>query len=273
MRLLLLQRMWSNRTMSYTDRTIKRLFISAHNECAMPCCSAPLLIEDIVVGEICHIHARSKKGPRYRPDFSLKDRDDFPNLLLLCKTCHTLVDSHEGSYPPDKLRQIKDDHERQGFRELTPTMKKQIEILAVFMKPKKRVSARSGDHGASVAVGRDNHGPITINQTTNHPRKASKYPPNSIGADANLAGYIDYLFAKAIDYWKPVRDMNPGRLGRKIKMRFKLGVRTRNHLSVDRFEELVNFIIEELLAKSPVGKKHTREGKKFVSSFSEWRNS
>jgi len=239
----------------------------------MPRCSAPLLIDDTVVAEICHIHARRKNGPRFRPDFSLRERDDFTNLLLLCRTCHKLIDSNEDNFPPAKLAQIKDDHEQKGFREMTPDIKKQIEVLATFMKPKKRVTAKSRDHGASVAVGRDNHGPITINQTTNHAKKASKYPPNSIGSDANLSGYVDYLFDKAIDYWKPAGTMPPGRLGKKIKTRFKLGnTRTRYHISVDRFEQLVRFIIEELLAKSPVGKMHLKRGSKFYSSFEEWRN-
>ena len=260
--------------MSYSDRTIKRLFVAAHNECAMPRCSAPLLVEETVVAEICHIHARRKNGPRYRPDFSLKERDDFPNLLLLCGTCHKLIDSNEDNYPPAKLIQIKADHEQKGFREITPKIRKQIEILATFMKPKKRVSAQSGEYGASVAVGRDNHGPITINQTTNHAKKPSKYPPNSIGADANLSGYIDYLFDKAIDYWKPVKNMNAGRLGKRIKTHFRLGnTRTRHSLSVDRFQALVTFIVEELLAKSPVGKMQIKRGNKYVSTFEEWRES
>lgn len=65
--------------------------------------------------------------------------------------------------------------------------------------------------------------------------------------------------------------MNPGRLGRKIKTRFRLKQRTRNHLTVDRFNELVDFLIKDLLEPSPVGKRHRRNGTKLCRTFEEWR--
>ena len=240
----------------------------------MPGCSSRLLIDDTVVADICHIHARRKNGPRYRADFSIAERNDFPNLLLLCKTCHKLVDANEIKYPPEKLKEIKQRHEQQGFREITPEIRNQIEVLSTFMRPKRRVRAKSVNSGASVAVGGDNHGNITINQNTHEAKKRSKYPPNSIGSDTNLSGYVDYLFGKAVDYWKPAENMGPGRLGSKIKKRFRLGSgRTRHHLAVERFDDLVNFIVEELLAKSPVGKRQISRENRFYSSFEEWRNS
>jgi hypothetical protein len=99
-----------------------------------------------------------------------------------------------------------------------------------------------------------------------------KYAANSIGADANLVNYIDYLFGLAIDYWKGVEAMNAGRLGKKIKTKFRLKLRTRNHLSVERFEVLVEFIIEELLKPSPAGKRHLRQGTKLCRTFEEFRS-
>jgi hypothetical protein len=72
--------------MSYSEVTIKRLFARSQNQCAMPKCSAPLIIGETVVGEICHIRARSKKGPRFDATLSAAQRDEFPNLLLLCST-------------------------------------------------------------------------------------------------------------------------------------------------------------------------------------------
>jgi hypothetical protein len=124
------------------------------------------------------------------------------------------------------------------------------------------------------AAGDGDHRDIVVNihSPVPKPPPKSKYAANSIGADANLVNYIDYLFGLAIDYWKGVEAMNAGRLGKKIKTKFRLKLRTRNHLSVERFEVLVEFIIEELLKPSPAGKTHLRQGTKLCRTFEEFRS-
>jgi hypothetical protein len=82
-----------------------------------------------------------------------------------------------------------------------------------------------------------------------------------------MGGYIDYLFGLGVDYWSGVDAMNPGQLGKKIKNRFRLKAKTRNHLSVDRFRELAEFIINDILVPSPVGKRHIRNGTKLCRSL------
>ena len=257
--------------MSYTERTIKRLFTRSQNECAMPKCTAFIIIEDTVVGEVCHIKARRKNGPRYDSELTLKQRNDFPNLILLCPTCHKLVDADENTYTVELLTDIKTIHEKKGFPEITKEISAMAAMLYQSLKPKTKVSATSGDNGASVAVGGDNHGNITINQKRgNTPR--SKYPANSIGADANLSGYVEYLMERSYLYWKGIPNMAPGRIGRKIKTKFRLGKRTRSHLPVQRFHDLVNFIIQDIILPSPVGKKHMRNGTKPCRTFEEWKD-
>jgi hypothetical protein len=113
---------------------------------------------------------------------------------------------------------------------------------------------------------------FNIHPSAPKPPPKSKYPANSIGADANLVLYIDYLFGLAIEYWEGVEDMNPGRLGKKIKQKFKLKLRTRNYLSVERFDQLVDFIIDDLLKPSPAGKRHLRQGTKLCRTFEEFRS-
>jgi len=124
-----------------------------------------------------------------------------------------------------------------------------------------------------VAIGGDNTAPISITNTTATKQPKPKYPANAIGADANLCGYIDYLFGLGIEYWENVENMNAGRLGRRIKMHFRLkSSKTRNHLPVDRFQDVAQFITHEILAKSPVGKRHFRNGTKLCRTFEEWRH-
>jgi hypothetical protein len=63
-------------------------------------------------GDMAHMAASSDGGPR--PDFELaaKDRDEYENLILLCKNHHYgKVDGLSVAYPMERLRQIKQDHE------------------------------------------------------------------------------------------------------------------------------------------------------------------
>ena len=258
--------------MSYKDKDLKRLFARSQNQCAMPKCKAPIVVGDTVVGEICHIKARRKNGPRYDPVLTLAQRNSYENLLLLCRTCHTLIDADKKTYTAELLGEIKSVQKAQGVMELNSKDRKAALLLIESLKKGNRSEASAKDGGIAVSIGGNNNGSVTINQGRSSTTAKSRYPANSIGADANLAGYIDYLFGLAVDYWAGVPRMDAGRLGKKIKTRFRLKLRTRNHLAVDRFEELSSFIIREMLAPSPVGKRHQRNGTRLCRTFEEWRS-
>jgi len=202
--------------MAYTLNTIKRLYAKSGNQCAYPECTSPIIVQDVQVGEVCHIKARNKKGPRYDPNLSQKEKDSFSNLMLLCRTCHKLIDSKPETYTVDLLKEIKEMHERKGDSEITPQIAKEA-LLLMPVRKTKNVKAVSGEGGVSIAIGGDSNGPITVQKTGPKREPKSKYPDNAIGSDANLSGYVDYLFGKAVDYWKNVEAMTPGRLGKKLK--------------------------------------------------------
>lgn len=250
--------------------TIKRLYAKSSNRCALPKCNAPIIVNGIPVGEICHIRARRKKGPRYDPSLTAQDKDAYANLLLLCRTCHKLIDSDPGAYTPELLSEIKQKHEAAGNCEITPEIVRDAALLLGAKKHQRQTSAKASGQGIAIAVGGDVYAPISVGRKA-RPQQTSKYPSNAIGADANMAGYIEYLFGLAVDYWKNIEAMTPGRLGKKIKRKFRLKTRTRYHIPVDRFQELVHFIIIELLAPSPAGKRHIRNGTKLCRTFLEWR--
>ena len=255
--------------MSYSDLTIKRLFVKSQNQCAMSKCNSPILIGDTVVGEICHIRARRKNGPRFDPSLTLKQRNDFFNLILFCSTCHKRVDANPAVFTPDLLDELKSIHENAGGIEVTAEAKRQATVLFGHLKPKEKVSAAVNGSGLAVSIGKNNSGNITIKQSVN-PQQKSKYPNNSIGADTNLSGYVEYLVDLAYEYWASVPDMSPARIGSKIKRKFRLKKRTRLHLGVQRFDALVEFLISRLLNPSPVGKKHARNNTRLCRSFEEW---
>jgi hypothetical protein len=239
----------------------------------LPSCAAVLVDGERVLAEMCHIRARRKNGPRYDPTLSAKDRDAFDNLLLLCPTCHTLVDKDLKMYPSGALLQIKFRHEQQGAVELTPTVT--ADALKVFARLHERPAASARNRSIAVSIGRDNHGPINITQKNSGGAGKRGYPANSIGADANLTNYIEYLCGLWVDYAAklfPDEDQRWGLLGKAIKQKFRLRKRTRGHLSAERFNDLVRYLIDEKLAKTPAGRKHLRNGTRMCRSFEDFRH-
>lgn len=247
--------------MPIAERTIKSLFAKSQNRCAMPDCRAALVIGDTVVGEICHIRARRKGGARYDPTLSEEEKNSAVNLVLLCQTCHTLVDRDKrGAFPVEWLEGVKAQHERGGGIELTPAMAAQALSLLANHQARTAVkvtrATATADRGAvAISIGGNNQGDIHVRASSKGPRG---HPRNSIGADANLSGYVDYLCELYVKYMNPIEKDGGslwGRLGRQIKSKFRLAKRTRNDLPADRFPALVEFLQEKLARKFHGGSK------------------
>lgn len=99
--------------MNPSSHTVKRLFAVSSNRCAFPRCKTPLVDSGgKVTGRICHIRARSPKGPRYDPSRTDLERNAFENLLLLCPIHHDVVDADTDSYTVDRLVSMKREHEQ-----------------------------------------------------------------------------------------------------------------------------------------------------------------
>jgi len=63
-----------------------------------------------IIGEEAHIVARKENGPRGESDLSTEERNQFSNLILLCRNHHKLVDDQVGKFTVDKLQNMKEDH-------------------------------------------------------------------------------------------------------------------------------------------------------------------
>lgn len=95
--------------MAITDKTRKILWAKSGKRCAI--CKTELImnsksINNIIVGDECHIISKQKNGPRYNPDHGIK-HDNYENLILLCKTHHILIDNDQEEYSVEKLKKIK----------------------------------------------------------------------------------------------------------------------------------------------------------------------
>lgn len=85
--------------------------------CQNPGCSTnlvPFFRDGTVtnIHELAHIIAQSPHGPRGSATLSISDRDNYENLILLCPTCHTLIDKNPGQYPEILLEEWKATHEQ-----------------------------------------------------------------------------------------------------------------------------------------------------------------
>ncbi|MEO5367435.1 MAG: HNH endonuclease [Magnetococcus sp. WYHC-3] len=63
------------------------------------------------IGVIAHIVGHSDDGPRGDPGFPRDQLDAYENWILLCPTCHALVDAQPNTYTVDRLGTIKAEHE------------------------------------------------------------------------------------------------------------------------------------------------------------------
>jgi hypothetical protein len=102
---------------SYSDRTLKLLWGRAAGRCAMPECRVEVFAKAtdhdpiVVIGDIAHVAGAADDGPRAAEHLSSAERNDYDNLILLCKNCHARIDGQTGFYTVARLKDIKNAHE------------------------------------------------------------------------------------------------------------------------------------------------------------------
>jgi len=95
-----------------TKQTTGVLFLKSGNRCAYPGCDQPLMQADgVLVGEIAHIEAALPDGARFNGAMTNNERRAEGNLILMCATHHTVIDSNAQAWTVEKLHKLKQDHE------------------------------------------------------------------------------------------------------------------------------------------------------------------
>ncbi|MBI4547858.1 MAG: hypothetical protein HY707_07760 [Ignavibacteriae bacterium] len=102
---------------SISTKEIKILFLRSGGKCAFPECEK-ILVEEatakdepVVIGQIAHIVAESRQGPRGKNEMSDEERNKHTNLILLCPDHHVIIDSQPYTYSVPVLQQMKAIHE------------------------------------------------------------------------------------------------------------------------------------------------------------------
>jgi hypothetical protein len=116
---------------SIEQKEMKILLLQSGGRCAFPGCSKFLVQEGSVgdapsiIGEIAHIVAERREGPRGRHELTDEERNSHRNLVLLCREHHKIVDDQPLTYSIPILREIKASHEakiQNNDNEIAPTI-------------------------------------------------------------------------------------------------------------------------------------------------------
>lgn len=98
-------------------REMKLLCIKSGNRCAFSGCNA-ILVQDStkldgesIVAEIAHIKGEKPGSARYDSTMSDKERNSYPNLILLCNNHHQLIDDQPNTYTVEIIKDMKSKHE------------------------------------------------------------------------------------------------------------------------------------------------------------------
>jgi hypothetical protein len=92
-----------------------RLFAASAGHCQNPKCLQVLFPAEMGgdkhIAEMAHVIPYGKKGPRFeqRPEGEF-ETDSFENLILLCPTCHTIIDKDPAPYTRSVLLEWKERH-------------------------------------------------------------------------------------------------------------------------------------------------------------------
>ena len=93
----------------------KVLWGKGGNRCAV--CRTGLTMQsngfsEYPLGEAAHIEGYSVGSARYNSNMKDKERNSYANLVLLCPTCHSIIDKIPSSYTTSDIKKIKDEHEK-----------------------------------------------------------------------------------------------------------------------------------------------------------------
>jgi len=116
--------------MGISLKTHKLLWGRSGNQCAI--CKGELIVDSAdphddasIVGDEAHIIARNESFTRGDyDDLSPEERDQYSNLILLCKTDHKRIDDQSAHFTVERLREIKTAHEREVRSRRTGTQEK-----------------------------------------------------------------------------------------------------------------------------------------------------
>lgn len=141
--------------MSIPDKVRKELWGKSGNKCAI--CHIDLFHEgdndSYNIGEECHIISERPNGPRHIDN--IDDYDTYDNFILLCRNHHKEIDdpANISKYSKERLRQIKEKHEKWVGQKLSEKNVK--EEMLPLVKNGNELMSIIGAHVINTSKGND----------------------------------------------------------------------------------------------------------------------
>lgn len=251
-----------------TEQTIRKLFALTGNICAFPGCQA-MIVESggSLTGEICHIKARSKGGPRYDPAQSEKERHEFANLILLCRNHHKVIDDQPELYTADVLQEMKSIHEAVAGR-----LEQKADAVYAKLLLNALAQVEITNNSGNVAInspGAVQAQTITFKTTQ---KKISVAPPDgTIGADAERSRYVDHLIKRynefaSKDYSRQTK-FSFGAISKNVESEFGGPWRL---LPVEIFDNVCSYL-QGRISRTRVAKLNASKGRRAFSTYEDFR--
>lgn len=128
----------SNRNIS--QGTIKVLWGKSGGKCAK--CRRDLILEKdesnfYHIAKQAHIAGLNPGSARYDSDMTDEERNSVNNIILLCPTCHEIIDENHEEYTVSKLKEIKKEYEEWFDEQLTSSMPQvtfaELEVITKYI--------------------------------------------------------------------------------------------------------------------------------------------
>lgn len=127
--------------MGISQQVRRQLWSSSGGFCQNPSCRAKLFRfsdsgKATSIEELAHVIAQKPSGARGQSKFPSSQLDEFRNLILLCSTCHTLIDKNDDEYPVELILRWKEEHqERIRNALLSPVLDSRTELRSRIREP------------------------------------------------------------------------------------------------------------------------------------------
>ena len=136
---------------SYKHQTVKLLWGRAAGRCSAPECRISLIADEkdydpaVPIGDIAHVEAASNSGPRPNSALTQSEKNDYKNLILLCKNCHDKFDKQKHFYSEEYIKELKRGHEDWVKASLPERGRSKCGWKAVLMRGQHPLDSRSFD--------------------------------------------------------------------------------------------------------------------------------
>lgn len=131
------------------DRHQRKLHTKSGNRCAI---CKKILVNGIsndtaCVGENAHIYGEKAGSARYDKNKPIEYVNSYENLIYACASCHKIIDTEIDNFPPERLLNIKKDHEEWVNAQLEEASNTytfaELEVLAKYLMATSETSSSS----------------------------------------------------------------------------------------------------------------------------------